>query len=118
MFSTSFIHAIVEKIITKSEMINKTSGGSKHLSQKTFKIEEISPLLPATHNKLNGWLLSFMYSITVETEFTYYPDNPPYEYKYLKKVLISDKGAILHEFPKEGGMKNRSIDDWSNFTFD
>lgn len=58
---------------------------------------------------------SFLVNLYVETEFTYYPDNSPHEYKYRKTVILDKKRDIVNEFPKEALRNNsQKADDFLN----
>lgn len=91
MIDRDQIEEIVQNQIEDNENIGQSSGGSGHLSFTNYKINSISE--PQATAK--GFKISYSYSIFVETEFTYYPDNPPKESKYDCEVTIDTDGAVL-----------------------
>ena len=43
------------------------------------------------------WEIPYSYTVFVETEFTYYPDNPPHEYTREGVARVDDEGRILED---------------------
>ena len=80
------IESAIKSHIESRHRIGEHSGGSGHKGFVSYTIDEYD------HKILdNGNIqVSFKYTITTETEFTYYPDNPPYEDKY-EEVFLLDK---------------------------
>ena len=103
MLSEEKVRKIVEANIKQNEDLGDRVGGSGHLGYISYQINEISKPKKITVDKQSGWEITYTYTLFVETEFTYYPDNPPYEYRYEKTIVVDDKGHILKEMPKEGG---------------
>ena len=73
--------------IEKYEKLGEQAGGSGHLSDVNFIIDEI--LDPVETEE--GWEVEYKYTIVVTTEFTIEPDNPPYRYPKSGKVVIEKK---------------------------
>jgi hypothetical protein len=101
MFSEKEVREIIKGKIKQDEVLGEGVGGSGHLGYKSFKINHISK--PEKIHTSNEQLrrITYEYTIYVETEFTYYPDNPPHEYKYRKTIFLDEGGNILKESPKE-----------------
>ncbi|MFH1298091.1 MAG: hypothetical protein ABIJ04_12640 [Bacteroidota bacterium] len=91
MLSEEKINRIVEDYIRKTEKLGDLGGGSGHMSYVSFRIDDIKS------RNLDGGKteISFSYTLMVETEFTYYPDNPPYEYPASGTLLIESNDQIL-----------------------
>ena len=43
------------------------------------------------------WLVDYSYTLIVVTEFTVYPDNPPYEYTYSRQIRVDGEGELLDD---------------------
>ena len=83
------------------ENIGEKAGGSGHLSSTDYTIDEI-----AEPEKLAEYYnIKYQYTISITTEFTIYPDNPPHEYSREVVILINDKGELIKE------ISSRSISD-------
>ena len=84
MLNDDQIKLIIEKKISEDEFLGDQAGGSGHLSNTSFQIENIRS------KKIDNDTLEITYTYTVvnETEFTYYPDNPPYENTYSNIIVI------------------------------
>ncbi len=76
MLSDKEVLEKVKAAIEKEEKIGYNSGGSGHSAYKSFKINSIR-IYSFPHGVLK---VRYSYTLYVETEFTYYPDNPPEEY--------------------------------------
>lgn len=85
MLSKEEIENIVRKQIESDEKTGMQTGGSGHSSFVTYKIDDIKTRA-LKNNKLE---IEYRYTIFVETEFTYYPDNPPHEYQHSKKIIYN-----------------------------
>ncbi len=84
------IEQLVNQQINKTETLGSRSGGSGHMGHTSYRIDEIKT------KKLEGdkTEISFTYTLIVETEFTYYPDNPPYESSYSGVIVVDKQGNI------------------------
>lgn len=68
------------------------AGSSGHLGNRQLEITWIHASRLETSWKAEG-----EYIVTTETEFTIYPDNPPYEEHYKIQMILNDSGDILNE---------------------
>ncbi len=100
MFTDSELDEITRRKIEQDENLGDQVGGSGHLGHISFEIDKIGPLKEVEFNKNRTWQITFEYTLFVTTEFTYYPDNPPYEYKYSKTITINENKEILEDKPK------------------
>ena len=75
--------------IEKYEKLGEQAGGSGHLSDVNFIIDEIGDPVETG----DSWEVEYKYTIVVTTEFTIEPDNPPYLYPKSGKVVI-DKNSL------------------------
>ncbi|MCP4441302.1 MAG: hypothetical protein GY810_20545 [Aureispira sp.] len=82
------IEKLVHEQIAQNEKLGHSSGGSGHLGCVSYTLDKIDE---PTQTK-TAWEVHYHYTIVVETEFTYYPDNPPYETPH-SGVLILKKEA-------------------------
>ncbi|PLX10130.1 MAG: hypothetical protein C0594_05290 [Marinilabiliales bacterium] len=81
---------IVQSYIESTHKLGDQSGSSGHLSFQSYTIHSIDYEKQGDTIKILA-----QYSVFTETEFTYYPDNPPYEDEYRVKLLCSDQGEII-----------------------
>lgn len=95
------ILSIVDSVIRKDEKLGEQAGGSGHLGFVTHHIDNINEVRQVQTNKGQGWKITYTYTIVVETEFTYYPDNPPRQIKYKKAIVIDENGGVIEESKKE-----------------
>ncbi len=87
------IEKLVGSFIEANHKLGDQAGGSGHLSFVSYFINDIK-----TQELMNGKkLVRFSYTISVESEFTIYPDNPPYESHYSMQILVDDKNQIIEE---------------------
>jgi len=87
---------IIKKKIESDEKLGHQSGGSGHMGYvsyeiKDYKTRQINP------DQLE---ISYHYCLYVETEFTYYPDNPPMEYHHKKVIVVNRDKDIISENKK------------------
>ena len=84
------IEHLVNQQINKNEKLGSRSGGSGHMGHTSYRIDEINT------RKLEDdkTEISYTYTLMVETEFTYYPDNPPYEFKNSGIIIVDKEGTV------------------------
>ncbi len=85
------VFEIIKQKITADEMPGEQAGGSGHLGFVNYRINhfntrQISP---------QQWEIAYSYTVYVESEFTYYPDNPPNEYTHEKKIIVNRDKEIV-----------------------
>lgn len=74
------IRMYMENWLKIHHKVGESAGGSGHLGSVSLSI------LSTELTKSNGRIITEVeYEISVETEFTYYPDNPPKFTKYKRK---------------------------------
>ena len=74
----------IEAHIKSKHKLGEQTGGSGHKGFISFRVDEYDQ-----HKLHDGKIeISFKYTIFTETEFTYYPDNPPYEDHYEAKIIL------------------------------
>jgi len=85
------LEQLVSEQIEKTEKLGDRAGGSGHMSHVSFRIDKIkSRKLDREKTEI-----SYEYTLMVETEFTYYPDNPPYEYPNVGKLVVDKNGDLV-----------------------
>ena len=102
MFSETKLRDIVTAKIEQDEILGEQAGGSGHLGYVSYELNEIEEPEKVQTDKGQGWEIVYTYTIVVETEFTYYPENPPHEYRYKKRIIVDDIGNIIKDYPREG----------------
>ena len=95
MFTDAQLQEIVKNQIEKDEKLGDQAGGSGHLGFVSYRIKKISDPEESQVEKGRTWKISYEYVTIVETEFTYYPDNPPYESLHEKTIILDDSGTII-----------------------
>jgi hypothetical protein len=95
-FSEKRLREILEAQIAKDEKLGSQSGSSGHLGDVGYALDEIDE--PVRRGE--GWEVTYRYTIIVTTEFTIYPDNPPYEYGHEKTITLDEKGVVVSEGEK------------------
>jgi len=101
MFEEAELEEIVKRIIARDEDLGDQVGSSGHLGNISFDINEIGTPEKVRSSSGEGWEIIYTYTIVVVTEFTIYPDNPPHETTYRKKIIIDENGELLNESQKE-----------------
>jgi hypothetical protein len=86
------IIAAIREYLESKHKLGERSGGSGHKGFVSYAIDDYE--LQELEN--GNTKVIFSYTITTETEFTYYPDNPPYEDKYEEELLL-DRHFNIHE---------------------
>ena len=90
-FNTVEIRNIVSNQIEKDESLGEQVGGSGHLGYVDFQIDSIDEPKKVPE----GWEITYRYTVSVTTEFTIYPDNPPSENGYEKTIVVDEKGDLV-----------------------
>ncbi|MFX1517164.1 MAG: hypothetical protein ACFFC6_12750 [Promethearchaeota archaeon] len=95
MFSEQEIREIVNNKICQDEDLGEQVGGSGHLGYKSYRIDQVNKPEKIESDNEELWRIIYEYTVYVETEFTFYPDNPPHEYKYRKSLFLDNNGKLL-----------------------
>ena len=103
LFNNDEIRKIVGKQIEKDVSPGEQVGGSGHLGHVDYKIDSID----APRKVPDGWEITYRYTVSVTTEFTIYPDNPPRENGYEKTIVINKNGDVIN-----GGMMRIISSNW------
>ena len=90
-FNKNEVRNIVWKQIEKDESPGEQVGGSGHLSQVDCKIDYVDEPIQVPE----GWEITYRYTVSITTEFTIYPDNPPWENVYEKTIVVDEKGIFI-----------------------
>ena len=91
LFNSDEIRKIVWKQIEKDVSLGEQAGGSGHLAHVDCKIDGVDE----PRKVPEGWEITYRYTVSVTTEFTIYPDNPPWENGYEKTVVVDEKGDVI-----------------------
>jgi hypothetical protein len=94
MFTEEQVLEIIKEKIAADEKLGEQSGGSGHLGYVSYKIKDYKTK-QVSSKELE---IAYQYCVYVETEFTYYPDNPPLEYHLEKVIVVNRDKKILSEF--------------------
>lgn len=91
MFSEPEIIEIIKQKIESDENLGQQSGGSGQIGFVSYEIKDYKTR-PVSPDQLE---ITYNYYKYIETEFTYYPDNPPMHYLITKTILVGlDKKII------------------------
>ncbi|NQU88779.1 MAG: hypothetical protein HQ541_23800 [Mariniphaga sp.] len=82
---------IVKTKIETDHKIGNQSGRSGHMSYVSYILHDLKIHTAKNENKQ----ITYWYTIYVETEFTYEPDNPPYKYNYCKMFTLTENKDII-----------------------
>ena len=85
---------IIKKRIQVDEKLGYQSRGSEHLAYKSYSIDSY------TVNQISSELfeINYTYKISIESEFTYLPDNPPEEFINENTVIVNSFGEIIEDY--------------------
>ncbi|MHA1480664.1 MAG: hypothetical protein ACTSQZ_04510 [Candidatus Thorarchaeota archaeon] len=83
------IRKYVEGWLKKHHNVGESAGGSGHLGSVSWGLQDIE--LTQSKDRI---IADVEYEISVETEFTYYPDNPPKFTKYKRKFEFDVVGEL------------------------
>jgi hypothetical protein len=92
VFTGEELRKIVDSHIRGRERLGEQAGGSGHLGYVSYALGEIGE---PVRGEGGVWEIPYSYTVFVETEFTYYPDNPPHEYRREAVARVDDEGGIL-----------------------
>jgi len=92
MLTEEKIKDIVEAWVQNTGKQESQTGGSGHLSHVSFRIDSVSSRILD-----NGTSeISCSYTLMTETEFTCYPDNPPYETPCSATIIVdAETGELI-----------------------
>ena len=94
--------------IEAEENIGHHGGGSGHLSHISVQIDLIEILEVSSNNYSHKAIVNYVKII--ESEFTFYPDNPPHEYNYTQTFYLDSDLTITGFSKKELISSNMDID--------
>ncbi|MBN1926460.1 MAG: hypothetical protein JW798_11550 [Prolixibacteraceae bacterium] len=89
----------IKEAIEKEHKTGMQAGGSGHMGFVSYTLNDFKVSFLNDNTKE----ITFQYTIYVETEFTYEPDNPPYSYPYCKKIHLNSKNQAIGK-PEEALM--------------
>lgn len=93
MFKKDEIEVIVKQHIESIEKLGDHGSSSGHMGNISYKLVSFS----FSETEDGNVKVNYSYTTFVETEFTYYPDNPPYEYNYEKELMIDKNKNIVSD---------------------
>ncbi|MCB9235483.1 MAG: hypothetical protein H6581_27755 [Bacteroidia bacterium] len=93
MLSKSRIEEVVREWIHLKEETSHQTPAHGHPTEKSYTLKHIH--IPEETPR--GWKVKFDYSLYVTTEFTVYPDHPPYEYPCIGELELDQDGFIVAE---------------------
>jgi hypothetical protein len=96
-FDRDEIRNIVWKQIEKDESPGEQVGGSGHLGYVDCIIDGVDE----PRKVPEGWEITYRYTVSVTTEFTIYPDNPPRENGYEKTIVVDERGDLIKKLRSE-----------------
>ncbi len=96
-FTSEKLWEIINIQIAHEENLGSQRGGSDHLGYVEYSINRVTEPIKVGE----FWKITYQYKVTVTTEFTIYPDNPPHEYTYEQTITINKKGNIISDEKKK-----------------
>ena len=91
------IKKIVNDQITSQNELGTKAGSSGHLGHTSYRLDVVEDPVDAEFEGRKVIKVRYQYTLVTETEFTYYPDNPPYESSYAFEILIDETGKIVKQ---------------------
>jgi hypothetical protein len=85
---------IVRRRIELDHSLGESVGGSGHLGYTSIANIKIKDIIRKGDATDAYWEITYEYVLETTTEFTVYPDNPPYRSMYCKSVRIDAEGNI------------------------
>jgi hypothetical protein len=85
---------IVRRKIELDHSLGESVGGSGHLGYTSIANIEIKNIIRKDDAASVYWEITYEYVLETTTEFTVYPDNPPYRSTYRKIVRTDSEGNI------------------------
>ena len=92
LFNNDEIRKIVWKQIEEDVSPGEHVGGSGHLGHVGCNIDGVDE----PRKVPEGWEITYRYTVSVTTEFTIFPDNPPTENGYEKTIVVDENGDIIN----------------------
>ena len=96
IFCDAETEELIRKKIDEDENTGEQAGGSGHLSDISYHLDYIS-LKAGDDGVVEA---CYFYTLSVCSEFTMYPSNPPRVYRYRKSVWINHNRELLRETEK------------------
>jgi len=93
LFTKQEILKIIEQKISSDHKLGEQTGGSGHKGSVEYQINDFETV-QISPNQLE---ITYSYNISIVTEFTYYPDNPPMEFPYHKKIVVDRNKEIVSQ---------------------
>ena len=94
MSEKSFNYGVLEKVVStrieRDKLLGEHTDGSGHKGHVEYRLDRINEPKWINNEYVEGWEISYEYTLIVTTEFTIYPDNPPYEYRKTKTIVLDD----------------------------
>jgi hypothetical protein len=90
--------AIARAYIEKEHSLGESTGGSGHLGYTSLRGLTVKDVQQRVVDGAVCWKIDYQYTLVTETEFTYYPDNPPQSSAYTKEIIVDAEGRIV-EYP-------------------
>ncbi len=89
------LHGIIKAQIEGDERLGDRVGGSGHMGYVGYEIDGIEEPKKIETEKGTAYKITYHYTVSVTTEFTVYPDNPPHTYRYEKTITVNDEGKVI-----------------------
>jgi len=86
--------ATIKSWLREHHKIGDSVGGSGHLGSTALTIEKIKTSEGSTRR-----IVVVLYEISISTEFTCYPDNPPKYTRYSRTFELTDSGIVFKVHP-------------------
>lgn len=87
--------AIAKAHIENEHSLGESAGGSGHLGYTSIRGLTVEDIQQEVIDGKVCWKINYQYTLVTETEFTYYPDNPPDTSRYTKEITVDAEGKII-----------------------
>ena len=101
------IEEIVEWHLTQIEQLGDQVGGSGHLANRSLNNLKVK----SGNKTIDGIWVEFEYQIVIESEFTIYPDNPPYTEDKSGKLFVDEVLVTNFEEYQRQKSDKKKLDD-------
>jgi hypothetical protein len=99
--NTTFASAVVDEFLQATENIGDQVGSSGHMARVSLTIDKVDVPMQVMHEGVPAWEITFIYTISIESEFTIYPENPPREHTYQQTIIVDGSRTVLHKGVKK-----------------
>ena len=88
------VEASIRRYIDSNHELGDRAGGSGHMAYVSYNLDGFN-----FKQREDGNIeVSFKYTLVTETEFTSYPDNPPFEDELESRVFLDKNFKVINPY--------------------